>query len=129
MHFGPWIHHQPKQHEQQRLLDNHQYYSQVHIIPPAVYQQQDRSNENHQQQQDEESAGYETHETMTSATSGDRSSSADLFKLEFAAAQYSKLVLNAEGLFTQLVTSNILPHTEQDQIEQWLCMKQVNYLK
>lgn len=120
MHFGPWIHHhQPKQHEQQRLLDNHQYYS----IIPAVYHQQDRSNEHHQ---DEESAGYETHETMTSATSGDRSSSADLFKLEFAAAQWSKLVLNAEGLFTKLVTSNILPHTEQDQIEQWLCMKQVN---
>ncbi|XP_011302870.1 kinesin-like protein costa [Fopius arisanus] len=74
--------------------------------------------------EDSEQTGDETHDTMTSATSGERSSSADLFRLEFAASQWSKLVTNAEGLFSKLVASEILPDTEQDQIKQWLCLKQ-----
>ncbi|KAG9431279.1 kinesin-like protein costa [Apis mellifera carnica] len=115
MHYTPWIHHQT-------MLDNHQCYTPyINTVPSYPHN-------NHEQQhiteEESEQTGDETHDTMTSATSGERSSSADIFRLEFAAAQWSKLVSNAEGLFTKLMTSNILPHTEQDQIEQWLCMKQ-----
>ena len=73
--------------------------------------------------EDSEQTGDEAPDTTTTVTSCERSSSADIFRLEFAATQWSKLVSNAEGLFTKLMTSNILPHTEQDQIEQWLCLK------
>lgn len=116
MHYGPWIQHQA-------MLDNHQYYTSYINMMPSF---QHRNHEHHHQLTEEESeqTGDETHDTMTSATSGERSSSADLFRLEFAAVQWSKLVSNAEGLFTKLMTSNILPDTDQDQIEQWLCMKQ-----
>lgn len=111
MHYGSWT--QP-----QAILDNHQCY-----IPYPSFQHYNY--EHHQLTEEEnEQIGDETYDTMTSATSGERSSSADLFRLEFAAAQWSKLVSNAEGLFTKLITSNILSHTDQDQIEQWLCMKQ-----
>ncbi|KAK2587652.1 hypothetical protein KPH14_003772 [Odynerus spinipes] len=115
MHYGPWIH-------QQAILDNHQCYVPYITIMPQFQHR----NQEHQDLDEEESeqTGDETHDTMTSATSGERSSSADLFRLQFAATQWSKLVSNAEGLFNKLMTSNILPHTEQDQIEQWLCMKQ-----
>ncbi|XP_046753334.1 kinesin-like protein costa [Diprion similis] len=113
MHYGPWIHHQG-------ILDNRQCYNQ-YIEEVQVFRHP-------REQQDEEHkhTGEEVQETLDIevGTSGERSSSADLFRLEFAATQWSKLVSNAEGLFNKLVTSNILPHTEQDQIEQWLCMKQ-----
>ncbi|KAG7188271.1 hypothetical protein KM043_007937 [Ampulex compressa] len=114
-HYDPWIHQQP-------MLDNHHYYMPYITVVPSL----PHRNHEHQHVSEEESepTGDETHDTMASATSGERSSSADLFRLEFAAAQWSKLVSNAEGLFNKLMTSNILPHTEQDQIEQWLCMKQ-----
>lgn len=115
MHYTPWIHHQA-------VLDNHQCYAPYMTNVPSY------PHNNHEQQhiteEESEQTGDEMHDTITSATSGERSSSADIFRLEFAAAQWSKLVSNAEGLFTKLMTSNILPHTEQDQIEQWLCMKQ-----
>ncbi|CAL1682006.1 unnamed protein product [Lasius platythorax] len=115
MHYGPWS-------QYQTILNNHQCYT-AYIDTMPSYQHRDH--ERHQLTEEEnEQAGEETHDTMTPATSGERSSSADLFRLEFAAAQWSKLVSNAEGLFTKLMTNNILPHTEQDQIEQWLCMKQ-----
>ncbi|EFN75591.1 Kinesin-like protein costal2 [Harpegnathos saltator] len=115
MHYGPWIQHQA-------MLDNHQCYAPYINMMPSF---QHRNHEHHQLAEEEnEQTGDETHDTVTPATSGERSSSADLFRLEFAAAQWSKLVSNAEGLFTKLMTSNILPHTDQDQIEQWLCMKQ-----
>ncbi|GAB1869793.1 Kinesin-like protein costal2 [Camponotus japonicus] len=115
MHYGPWS-------QYQGILNNHQCYSPYVETMPSY---QHRDHERHQLTEEEnEQAGEETHDTMTPATSGERSSSADLFRLEFAAAQWSKLVSNAEGLFTKLMMNNILPHTEQDQIEQWLCMKQ-----
>ncbi|XP_072764070.1 kinesin-like protein costa [Anoplolepis gracilipes] len=113
MHYGSWS-------QYQTVLNNHQY---TYVDTMPFYQHRDH--ERHQLNEEEnEQGGDETHDTMTPATSGERSSSADLFRLEFAAAQWSKLVSNAEGLFTKLMTNNILPHTEQDQIEQWLCMKQ-----
>ncbi|CAL7939716.1 unnamed protein product [Xylocopa violacea] len=115
MHYTPWIHHQP-------MLDNHQYYTPyINTVPSYPHNNHEQQ---HVTEEESEQTGDETHDTMTSATSGEHSSSADIFRLEFAAAQWSKLVSNAEGLFTKLMTSNILPHTEQDQIEQWLCMKQ-----
>lgn len=115
MHYGPWIH-------QQAILDNHQYYAPyITVMPQFQHRNQEQQDLD---EEESEQTGDETHDTMTSATSGERSSSADLFRLQFAATQWSKLVSNAEGLFNKLMTSNILPHTEQDQIEQWLCMKQ-----
>ncbi|XP_066584266.1 kinesin-like protein costa [Prorops nasuta] len=115
MHYSPWVH-------SQDLLENQQCYI------PYTAQLSNYQHNNHDQpsliEEEDEQTGDETHDTMTSATSGDRSSSADIFRLEFAATQWSKLVSNAEGLFNKLMTSNILPHNEQDQIEQWLCMKQ-----
>lgn len=114
MHYSPWIQHQS-------ILDHQCCIPYVDTMPSY----QDHDHERHQLTEEEtEQAGEEAHDMMTPATSGDRSSSADLFRLEFAASQWSKLVSNAEGLFTQLMTSNVLPHTDQDQIEQWLCMKQ-----
>lgn len=111
MHYAPWIH-------QQVIMDNQRYYAQY---------MEELSHFHHRTEpleEDSEQTGDEMHETMTSATSGERSPSADIFRLEFAATQWSKLVSNAEGLFNKLIVSNILPHTEQDQIEQWLCLKQ-----
>ncbi|KAL0118919.1 hypothetical protein PUN28_009505 [Cardiocondyla obscurior] len=114
MHYSPWIQYQP--------ILNHQCCTPYNDIMPSY---QDQNHERHQPTEEEtDQTGEEIHDTMTPATSGERSSSADLFRLEFAASQWSKLVSNAEGLFTKLMTSNILPHTDQDQIEQWLCMKQ-----
>ncbi|KAI4492068.1 hypothetical protein M0802_010076 [Mischocyttarus mexicanus] len=115
MHYGPWIH-------QQAILDNHHYYA-PYITAMPQFQHRNQEQQDLDEEESEQT-GDETHDTMTSATSGERSSSADLFRLQFAATQWSKLVSNAEGLFNKLMTSNILPHTEQDQIEQWLCMKQ-----
>ncbi|XP_026675402.1 kinesin-like protein costa [Ceratina calcarata] len=112
MHYTPY---------HQAILDIlRSYPPYTNAVPPYHL----NNHENHATEEESEQTGDEMHDTMTSATSGDRSSSADIFRLEFAAAQWSKLVSNAEGLFTKLMTSNILPHTEQDQIEQWLCMKQ-----
>lgn len=108
MHYNSWI--------PSPSLDNHRLYTQYieasyrSRMPP--------------QEDDNEQTGDETQDTMTSATSGERSSSADIFRLEFAANQWSKLVTNAEGLFSKLVASDILPNNEQDQIKQWLCLKQ-----
>ncbi|XP_012232354.1 kinesin-like protein costa [Linepithema humile] len=116
MHYGPWIHHQA-------MLDNHPCYIPYMEVMP-FYQHRNQDHHHQLAEEENEQAGDEVHDTMTPATSGERSSSADLFRLEFAATQWSKLVSNAEGLFTKLMTSNILPHTDQDQIEQWLCMKQ-----
>ena len=111
MHYAPWVH-------QQAVMDNQRYYAQ-YVDELSHYHHRSEAIE-----EDSEQTGDEMHDTMTSATSGERSSSADLFRLEFAANQWSKLVSNAEGLFNKLIVSNLLPHTEQDQIEQWLCMKQ-----
>lgn len=114
MHYSPWIQHQP-------ILDHQCCMQYIDTMPS--YQVHDHERQQLTEEETEQ-AGEEMHDTMTPATSGERSSSADLFRLEFAASQWSKLVSNAEGLFTKLMTSNILPHTDQDQIEQWLCMKQ-----
>ncbi|XP_034943461.1 kinesin-like protein costa [Chelonus insularis] len=109
MHYGSWI-------NPQNVLDNHRCYTQ--------YIEESYRLRNDIRDEESEQTGDETHDTITTATSGERSSSADLFRLEFAATQWSKLVSNAEGLFNKLMASNILPHNEQDQVEQWLCMKQ-----
>lgn len=114
MHYGPWIQHQA-------VLDNQCYAPYVNLTPSYLCRNYEH---HHLTEEENEQTGDEVHDTMTPVTSGERSSSADLFRLEFAAAQWSKLVSNAEGLFTRLMTSNVLPHTDQDQIEQWLCMKQ-----
>lgn len=119
MHYGPWT-------QYQAMLDNHPCYIPYMEVMPS-YQQPIVHGIIHHQLTEEESeqAGDEVlQDIMTPATSGERSSSADIFRLEFAATQWSKLVSNAEGLFTKLMTNNILTHTDQDQIEQWLCMKQ-----
>ncbi|XP_029038420.2 kinesin-like protein costa [Osmia bicornis bicornis] len=115
MHYSPWIHHQ-------MMLDNHQCY--IPYVSTVPSYPQNNHEQQHIMEDENEQTADETHDTITSATSGKGSSNADIFRLEFAAAQWSKLVSNAEGLFNKLMTSNILPHTEQDQIEQWLCMKQ-----
>ncbi|XP_015110500.1 kinesin-like protein costa [Diachasma alloeum] len=109
MHYNSWI-------PFPNPLDNHRMYTQY---IEASYRARLNNPED-----DSEQTGDETHDTLTSATSGDRSPSADIFRLEFAATQWSKLVSNAEGLFSKLVASDILPHNEQDQIKQWLCLKQ-----
>ncbi|KAH0549475.1 kinesin-like protein costa [Cotesia glomerata] len=109
MHYGSWI-------TPQQMMEN-RYYSSGFIEDPYRLQNDPRDEECEQ-------IIDETHDTITTATSDERSSSADIFRLEFAATQRLKLVSNAEGLFNRLVASNILPHNEQDQIEQWLCMKQ-----
>ena len=111
MHYKPWVH-------PQVIMDNQRYYAQ-HMDELSQFHQRSEPIEEYNEQTTDE-----MHDTMTSATSGERSPSADIFRLEFAATQWSKLVSNAEGLFNQLIVSNILPHTEQDQIEQWLCLKQ-----
>ncbi|KAK0098341.1 hypothetical protein PV326_009394 [Microctonus aethiopoides] len=109
MHCGSWIH-------PQSVLENHRCYTQ--------YMEETYRPRSDNRDEESEHTGDDTHDTTTTATSGERSSSADIFRLEFAATQWSKLVSNAEGLFNKLVASNMLPHNEQDQIEQWLCMKQ-----
>jgi costal 2 protein len=48
----------------------------------------------------------------------------DVFGLQFAANQLLKLVSNAEELFQRLVSNDILPRSEQEQISQWLMLKQ-----
>lgn len=120
MHYAPWIHHQG-------ILDNRQCYNQ-YIAEVQAYvnrsDAQEEEEEDQDQDQDQVVDDIQERSEIDVGTSVERSSSADLFRLEFAATQWSKLVSNAEGLFNKLVTSNILPHTEQDQIEQWLCMKQ-----
>lgn len=110
MHYGSWVH--------QGDLDSH------HCYIRYMEEVSDFQRRTEQQEEETEQTVDETHDTVTSATSGDRSSSADLFRLEFAATQWSKLVSNAEGLFQKLMSTTSLPHPEQDQIEQWLCLKQ-----
>ncbi|XP_068081950.1 kinesin-like protein costa [Anabrus simplex] len=54
----------------------------------------------------------------------DTEGSSDTFGLEFAISQWLKLVINAENLFSKLVTSKCLTDDERNQIERWLCLKQ-----
>ncbi|TMW40340.1 hypothetical protein DOY81_014580 [Sarcophaga bullata] len=46
------------------------------------------------------------------------------FGLQFAASQWFKLVSNAEGLFSKLMSSNAIGEAEKEQIEEWLFLKQ-----
>ncbi|XP_049959141.1 kinesin-like protein costa [Schistocerca serialis cubense] len=48
----------------------------------------------------------------------------DTFGLEFAASQWLKLVINAEHLFSRLISNTSLAVEDKNQIEQWLCLKQ-----
>ncbi|XP_033156342.1 kinesin-like protein costa [Drosophila mauritiana] len=48
----------------------------------------------------------------------------DNFGLQFAASQWSKLVTNAEGLFSKLIDSKLISEVEKEQIEEWLFLKQ-----
>ncbi|XP_043288712.1 kinesin-like protein costa [Venturia canescens] len=112
MHYGSWL-------QQGAMLDNQRYYNR-YMDERTLYETRGDVPE----EVDSEQTGDETQETMTSATSCERSTSADIFRLEFAAAQWSKLVSNAEGLFNKLMVNNVLPDCEQDQIEEWLCLKQ-----
>ncbi|EDW89167.1 kinesin-like protein costa [Drosophila yakuba] len=48
----------------------------------------------------------------------------DNFGLQFAASQWSKLVTNAEGLFSKLIDSKLITEVEKEQIEEWLFLKQ-----
>ncbi|GAB0091587.1 Kinesin-like protein costa [Sergentomyia squamirostris] len=47
----------------------------------------------------------------------------DTFGLQFAASQWFKLVSNAEGLLSKLVSNVTLPQQEREQIEEWLFLK------
>lgn len=94
-----------------------------HIDTMPFYQHRDQER-HHLTEEESEQLDEEVHDTMTPATSGERSSNADVFRLEFAVNQWSKLVSNAEGLFTKLMMSNTMAQNDQDQIEEWLCMKQ-----
>ena len=111
MHYRPYYHHQ-------QVVEQHPYYQYTANELQAYYS----SSEHHEEDNDH------TGDEMPSETSGDQSPNADMFRLAFAASQWSKLVLNAEGLFNKLMSTNALPPNEQhllkNQIEQWLCMKQ-----
>lgn len=48
----------------------------------------------------------------------------DTFGLQFAASQWLKLVSNAEGLFTKLITSKSLNEQDRERIEEWIFLKQ-----
>lgn len=48
----------------------------------------------------------------------------DVFGLQFAANQLSKLVMNAEEIFQKLVSTDYIKKTELEQISQWLMLKQ-----
>lgn len=48
----------------------------------------------------------------------------DTFGLQFAASQWLKLVSNAEGLFTKLITSKSLNEHDRERIEEWIFLKQ-----
>lgn len=48
----------------------------------------------------------------------------DTFGLQFAASQWLKLVSNAEGLFTKLITSKSLNEQDRERIEEWMFLKQ-----
>lgn len=113
MHYRPWF-----QQQQQMLMEQHPYYQYAFNDLQAYYSSIDHQEEDNDQTGDE----------MPSETSGNQSPNADMFRLQFAASQWSKLVLNAEGLFNKLMSNNALPANEQillkNQIEQWLCMKQ-----
>ncbi|XP_011495904.1 PREDICTED: kinesin-like protein costa [Ceratosolen solmsi marchali] len=112
MHYRPWMHHQ------QMMVDHQPYYQY------AINDLQSYYSTSEHQEEDNDHTGDE----MPSETSGDQSPNPDMFRLAFAASQWSKLVLNAEGLFNKLMSTNVLPLNEQNllknQIEQWLCMKQ-----
>lgn len=49
---------------------------------------------------------------------------ADNFGLQFAASQWFKLVSNAEGLLSKLLSTKTLSEPEREQIEEWLFLKQ-----
>ncbi|NP_001177677.1 kinesin B isoform X1 [Nasonia vitripennis] len=113
MHYRPWF-----QQQQQMLMEQNPYYQYAFNDLQAYYSSNDHQEEDNDQTGDE----------MPSETSGNQSPNADMFRLQFAASQWSKLVFNAEGLFNKLMSNNALPANEQillkNQIEQWLCMKQ-----
>lgn len=48
----------------------------------------------------------------------------DTFALQFAASQWLKLVSNAEGLFSKLITSKSLNEQDRERIEEWIFLKQ-----
>lgn len=48
----------------------------------------------------------------------------DTFGLQFAASQWLKLVSNAEGLFTKLITSESLSEQDRERIAEWIFLKQ-----
>lgn len=48
----------------------------------------------------------------------------DTFGLQFAASQWLKLVSNAEGLFTKLITSKSLNEQDRERVEEWMFLKQ-----
>lgn len=106
-------------HHQQMLVEQHPYYQQYAFNNVEAYY----SSSDHQEEDNDQ-----TGDEMPSETSGDQSPNADMFRLAFAASQWSKLVLNAEGLFNKLMSTSALAPNEQillkNQIEQWLCMKQ-----
>ncbi|XP_058803951.1 kinesin-like protein costa [Phymastichus coffea] len=112
------IHYRPWPQYQQMLLEQYPYYQLVTHDMHLQYSMNDHQEENYEQSRDE----------MPSEASDDQNHNADMFRLAFAASSWSKLVLNAEGLFNKLMSTNALPSNEQNllknQIEQWLCMKQ-----
>ncbi|XP_014227153.1 kinesin-like protein costa [Trichogramma pretiosum] len=116
MNCGPWLHHQQLLHQLQ--MEQHPYYQYAINDLHAYY-----SSSDHQEEETDH-----TGDEMPSETSGDQSPNGEVFRLAFAASQWSKLVLNAEGLFNKLMTNNALSSEEQhllkSQIEQWLCLKQ-----
>lgn len=59
---------------------------------------------------------YTTYETLKE--------NCDIFGLQFAAHQLSKLVSNAEELFQKLAVNGGLNKTDMEQVSQWLTLKQ-----
>lgn len=108
--FKPWNYHQ------QVLMDQNPCYQYMINDFQTYYAASEHQEEEYDPVADE----------MPSETSSDQTPHTDTFRLAFEAAQWSKLVLNAEGLFNQLMTTyapnekNLL----KNQIEQWLCLKQ-----
>lgn len=108
MHYNPWAHHH-------LVLDQYHCHYPYNVNETQHYYS---SSDNREDETDHPG------DEVPSDVSGGQSPNGDMFTLAFAASQWSKLVLNAEGLFNNLMAKNVLPTNELDQIEQWLCMKQ-----
>lgn len=63
---------------------------------------------------------FSDNNTMVNLASGNQ----DTFGLQFAASQWLKLVSNAEGLFSKLMTDKSINDQDRERIEEWMFLKQ-----